>query len=101
MQHCWSTLLSAVSSAMMRFYTGLHGPSHLLLFGYEKLKPAQREMEAGGKAWQDSTSLMPPRLRVQTPLTALCSAFSAWDGAEWQGLWLRWHQSAEKQSACQ
>lgn len=29
------------------------------------------EMEAGeGKAWQDSTSLMSPRLRAQTPLNS-------------------------------
>ena len=52
--HTVNTILSAVSSDMIRFYTGLHGPSQLLLSGNENLKPAQREMEAGEKAWQDS-----------------------------------------------
>lgn len=67
----------------------------------ENLKPAQREMEAGGRAWLDSTSLMLPKLRAQNPLTAPCSTICEWDDAEWQGLWLCWHQSTEKQSESQ
>lgn len=70
------------SLGMMTIYTSLRGSCRLLLLGNENLRPAQRETEAGGKAWQDSTSLMPPRLRMWATLTALCSVISAWAGAE-------------------
>lgn len=101
MQHRGSTLLVGPLFAALTRIQLYMDPSQLLLLGNENLRPTQRETEAVGKARWRSTSLMPPRLTPQPPLTALCSATSAWAGTEWQGLWRRWHQSAAKQSAIQ